>query len=106
MKHASFAVWVRSIAIAVIVVSVMLSVLIISAEEVPDLKNWLKMTFYHHWLGKGALALILFAVTSFVLQLKRDAPNLAAIISVEAIVVALSALAITGFFLLHLLHYV
>lgn len=95
--------WIRSTAIATIATSFMLAILIVVAEEIPDLKNWLKATFYHHWLGKGALALILFAVTSLVLGLlKRDKPQLSTIIFVESLAVILSACIIAGFFLLHL----
>ena len=106
MNNTSLTPWVRSVAIATIAVSVMLAALIVSAEEFPALKNWLKATFYHHWLGKGALALLLFAAVGVAFKFKRNAPNLTAIIAAEAIVVALSALAIAGFFLLHLLHFI
>lgn len=101
----SLASWVRSVAIAAMVASVMLAVLIVSAEEVPALKDWLKATFYHHWLGKGALAIIVFIVVTIVarLQGKTDTTRLADIIFAEAIVAALSVAAIAGFFLLHLL---
>ena len=97
--------WVRSVAIAAMVTSVMLAVLIISAEEVPALKDWLKATFYHHWLGKGALAIAVFIVVTIAarLQGKTDASKLAGIIFAEAVIAALSVAAIAGFFLLHLL---
>ncbi len=97
--------WVRSVAIAAMVTAVMLAVLIVSAEEIPALKDWLKATFYHHWLGKGALAIIVFIVVTVAarLQGRADASKLAGIIFAEAVVVALSVAAIAGFFLLHLL---
>lgn len=96
--------WVRSVAIAVMATSLMLAVLIIAAEETPALKNWLKATFYHHWLGKGALSLGLFALISIVLGfIKNEETPLSKIILLEAIFVILSVLAIAGFFLLHLL---
>ena len=97
--------WVRSAAIAAMATSVMLAVLIVSAEEVPALKDWLKATFSHHWLGKGALAIAVFTVVTIAarLQGKTDTSRLAGIIFAEAIVAALSCAAIAGFFLLHLL---
>ncbi|MDZ4226965.1 MAG: hypothetical protein U1D26_00635, partial [Patescibacteria group bacterium] len=90
--------WVRSVAIAAMVTSAMLAVLIVSAEEVPALKDWLKATFYHHWLGKGALAIAVFIVVSIAarFQGKTDTSQLPAIIFAEAIVVALSVAAISG----------
>jgi hypothetical protein len=95
--------WVFASAIAAMATSIMLAVLIIAGEEVPPLKGWLKATFYHHWLGKGALALMLFAAMTFVLQFVRSVPRLAAIIFLEAVIATLAALSIAGFFLLHLL---
>ncbi len=94
--------WVRSIAIAAIAASVMLAFLIVSAEEIPDLKNWLKSTFYHHWLGKGALAILLFTVTAVIFR-KSDATGLSRFIVAETVLVAVSVLVITGFFFLHML---
>ena len=102
MMNSPLATWIRSVAIATIVTSLMLAVLIVSAEEIPALKDWLKATFYHHWLGKGALALGIFAVVSLALRLKR-APQLSTIILIETIVVVLSVCVISGFFLLHVL---
>lgn len=103
MINSRLATWVRSVAIATIVTSIMLAVLIVSAEEIPALKDWLKATFYHHWLGKGALALMLFTATIIVLHLKRDASSLVTYIFAEAIAVAISACIVAGFFLLHVL---
>ena len=100
--------WVRSVAIAAMVASVMLAVIIVSAEEIPTLKNWLKATFTHHWLGKGALAIAVFIIVTIVarMQGKTDASKLAGIIFAEAVVAALSCAAIAGYFLLHLLKFV
>jgi len=103
MMYEKLAAWVRSVAMATIVTSVMLAALIVSAEEVPALKDWLKQTFYHHWLGKSVLALGLFTVVSLALRLRRDIPRLSTIILIEAIVVFLSVGSIAGFFLLHIL---
>ncbi len=105
MTHSSLVSWIRSTAIAAIAASVMLALLIISAEEIPTLKNWLKATFYHHWLGKGVLAIGLFVVISVALRLllQRGTSRLSTLIVVEAIMVILSACVIAGFFLLHTL---
>ena len=103
MMHEKLATWVRSVAIAAIATSVMLAALIVVAEEIPALKDWLKQTFYHHWLGKGVLALGLFTVVSLALRSKRDTPRLSTIILIEGIAVTLSVSIIAGFFLLHTL---
>ena len=100
--------WVRAVAIAAMVTSAMLAILIVSAEEIPAFKDWLKATFTHHWLGKGALAIVVFIVVTVVarLQGKTDVSKLSGIIFAEAVVGALSVAAIAGFFLLHLLRLV
>jgi len=95
--------WVRSVALATASTSIMLAVLIISAEEIPALKSWLKETFYHHWLGKSVLALGLFPIVGITFRLKRDALQLSTSIIIEAIVVIVSVCSIAGFFLLHIL---
>jgi len=99
----SLASWVRSTAIASIATALMLAILIVAAEESPALKEWLKATFYHHWLGKGALALGLFALLCVALSLQRSAARLSRIIFFEAVAVIVSTGIIAGFFLLHLL---
>lgn len=82
-----------------------LAVLIIAAEKYAPLKDWLKATFSHHWLGKGALAILFFiAVTIFVALLGPSKEKLARLIVIETVIIALSAIAICGFFLLHALH--
>ena len=103
MTPSPLASWVRSTAIAAMLVSVFLAALIIGAEEVSALKDWLKATFTHHWLGKGALALVLFAVLSVVFKLKQSEPDLSRLIKWEAAIALLSVLSIAGYFLLHLL---
>ncbi|MEK7109290.1 MAG: hypothetical protein AAB919_02535 [Patescibacteria group bacterium] len=103
MTHSSLSLWVRSVAVAAAVTALALAILIVGAEQLPALKGWLKATFYHHWLGKGALGLMLFAVVAVLLRLKSSATsNLSTYILVEALAAAAAALAIAGYFLSHL----
>ncbi|MDO8552829.1 MAG: hypothetical protein Q7S01_04910 [bacterium] len=95
--------WIRSVAVASIAVFIMLAALIVGAELIPELKNWLKATFYHHWLGKGVLALGLFAILSVALSVRRSTARLSSVIFAEALAAILSVLVIAGFFLLHVL---
>ena len=57
----------QSVVIGAIVSIVFVSVVTVVADLVPPLKDWLKTTFTHHWIGKGALSVGLFIVTAFVL---------------------------------------
>ncbi len=40
--------------------------IVMIADLIPDLKNWLMNTFFHHWVGKSVLSLAIFAAMSFV----------------------------------------
>lgn len=94
-----------SVHYAVAATSIALVALIVAAERYAPLKDWLKATFTHHWLGKGALAILFFvAIIIFVALLRPSGERLARLVTIEAIIVALSAIAISGLFLLHALH--
>jgi len=41
----------------------------ITADLYLPLKDWLKLTFSHHWVGKGMLAIVLFVGISAILLL-------------------------------------
>ena len=43
----------------------LVTALTVAADLYAPLKAWLAATFLHHWIGKGILALALFAVVSF-----------------------------------------
>ena len=96
--------WVRSAAISVCVTVVILAIMIIVGEEVPTFKNWLKATFYHHWLGKGDISLMVFAASLIVFRLGGAKIKLSTFVYIESIVVLLSVFAISAFFLMHMLH--
>lgn len=84
---------------ALITASIVIAGLTIGADLVPPLKNWLKETFFHHWIGKGVIALIIFAV-SFLISLafpsteKRERLTL----TISVWVLATAILAIVAFF--------
>jgi len=41
---------------------VFLVLITVVADLIPTLKDWLKSSFYHHWIGKGVLAILIFFV--------------------------------------------
>ncbi len=85
---------------ALIVASLVIAGLTISADLIPPLKNWLKGTFSHHWIGKGVLALAVFLI-SFLISLSFSPTERRERIALysSAWIVALSTFAIVGFFL-------
>lgn len=50
---------------AAAVTTIFIAVITLYAEFSPPLKDWLKTTFTHHWLGKSALSAILFIAVTF-----------------------------------------
>lgn len=45
---------------------ILITVITITGEYYAPLKDWLKNVFTHHWLGKGALAIIIFILISLI----------------------------------------
>lgn len=74
----------------------------IYSELSPPFKNFLKETFAHHWIGKGVIAIILFAVVGLLLDTlmttKVNADKLTVALKILSIVSILGFLAIVGFF--------
>ncbi len=89
---------------ALITAAIVIAGLTIAAELLPPLKNWLKETFFHHWVGKGILAFVTF-IASFLISLlfppteKRE--RIALYVSIWTVILAI--LAIAGLFLYELL---
>lgn len=62
--------------IAGAIASVVFIVLItIVADLVPPLKDWLKNNFYHHWVGKGILASLIFLLTQSLMTIYTQGKN-------------------------------
>lgn len=76
-----------------------ITVLIFVADLHLVFKDWLKLTFSHHWIGKGILGSIAFVVpfivTFFATSLHRHAKNF---LSLSLWTSALCTIAVTGFF--------
>ena len=89
-----------------IVTAIFIAAITIEGELAPAFKDWLKTTFYHHWLGKGALAVILFFVLGILLSFIAPRSDSALASSARALtwVSILSALVILGFFTAEAFH--
>ncbi|HEY4513762.1 MAG TPA: hypothetical protein VJH69_00350 [Candidatus Paceibacterota bacterium] len=83
-----------------IVTAIFIAAITIGGELAPAFKDWLKLTFYHHWLGKGALSIILFIALGIALSFVSTDRDSALASSARALtwVSILSALVILGFF--------
>lgn len=52
--------------VGAIVTIIALTLLIVWADLMPTVKDWLKATFSHHWVGKGVIAVIIFFVSGLI----------------------------------------
>ncbi len=52
-----------------IITIIFLTLIIITADLYSPLKDFLKNTFYHHWIGKGILGIIVFLISSLIFNL-------------------------------------
>lgn len=88
-------------AISGIVAALFIAGITIVAELTPPLKDWLKVTFSHHWVGKSILAAGLFIILSFILALlplRADEQKLRRVVTTLAWITITAALVIMGFF--------
>ena len=56
---------IHSFATAAIVAIIFIVVATILGELYKPFKDWLKETFYHHWMGKGIIAIVIFYLLGF-----------------------------------------
>lgn len=78
---------------------VFIAIVTVASELYAPLEAWLASVFFHHWIGKGVLAMIVFVVVS-ALSNRRET-RIADIVNFTAILFwlsLLSAFAIAGFF--------
>ena len=97
---------VLSIYLGTIVNVVLISLMTIVAELNPGFKNWLAATFSHHWLGKGAISVIVFVIIMLLFTpiLKgREVRSLTKLSIVLVVLIIICFFAIGGFFLFHFL---
>lgn len=79
-----------------------IGIITIAAELVPELKNWLKVTFTHHWIGKSILSLGLFMTASLLFSVspgKMDVDKITSQLRILIIMTVVSSFAIIGFFI-------
>jgi len=91
----------QSIILSSIVIVIFIPVITIAAELTAPLKEWLKNTFYHHWVGKSLISVIVFAAVcplTFVIPYKASLERINRLLFILVTLVLLGALAIFGFF--------
>lgn len=91
---------INSFAIAAVVAIVFVTTATIIAELYTPFKDWLKNTFYHHWMGKGIIAIVIFYAIGFIGIIKAsDSEDVVTrMLKIVFWVAVVGVLAITGFY--------
>jgi len=98
---------VKAAAEATAAVAILVAVLTIVGDMWSPLKDTLKAVFTHHWLGKGALSIALFALIYFVRKKAPARNGSTAYAILGAVIASLAAsAAMLIFFILHFYHLV
>ena len=93
---------IYSTAIGAIAVVIFITFITINAELYLPIKDWLKNTFSHHWIGKGILSLAIFMIVGLLvwfLPVQQDEERTRKILMLLNWLLILGSLAIFGFFL-------
>lgn len=98
--------FLQAAAIGSVVASLFVAVVTIVGEEFPPLKNWLKNTFTHHWLGKSALSIAIFIFVTLWQERVCSGDKVVQAVWWALVAAVVSAVALTGFFILHSLQLV
>jgi len=90
-----------SLILSSILVVIFIPAVTVAAELIPPLKEWLKNTFSHHWIGKSIISLILFVafgVLTFAIPYKTNLERINRLILILITLTFLATLTIFGFF--------
>lgn len=85
--------------LATAVVIVFITAITIAAELAPQLKDWLKDSFSHHWIGKGIIAAIMWPIIA-VIPVKKEVSQ-----KLFMAILILATLIIILFYILHFLKF-
>lgn len=93
--------WVNSFIISAIIAIIFITVATVLAELYSPFKDWLKNTFYHHWMGKGIIAILLFYIFGLVgyFSVKDSEDFMITMLKVAFWVTLAGVFVITGFYL-------
>ena len=80
---------------------IFITAITVAADLAPPLKDWLKNTFNHHWIGKSIISVIVFvsfSVFTFVVPYKACLERINNLVLILLTLVSLGTLVIFGFF--------
>jgi uncharacterized membrane protein SirB2 len=91
---------IYSFAGAAIIAIVFVGVATILAELYKPFKDWLAETFYHHWMGKGIIMIVIFYLLGFIgFRASGEEDKMISMSRILFWTALIWILAITGFYL-------
>jgi hypothetical protein len=91
----------QSFTISAIVTIIFVALITIFSELSPPLKDWLKATFIHHWIGKGIISIGIFSIFGLLGIALPHKANANFWLKVLSVITILGFLAILGFYMYH-----
>lgn len=101
MRNKTLMKFLQAAAVGSMVASVLIAALTIVGEEWAPLKDWLKNTFTHHWLGKSVLSIVAFSLVTLWQGHVCSGEKATQAMWYAVVAALLSAAAMIGFFILH-----
>jgi uncharacterized membrane protein SirB2 len=90
---------IYSFAAAAIAAIIFVVIATILGELYKPFKDWLKETFYHHWMGKGIIMILIFYLFGFIgFRASEDEDKMISILRILFWTAIIGALAISGFY--------
>jgi len=89
----------NSIIIGAIAAIIFIIVITIAGDLYLSLKDWLKNIFYHHWMGKGILAIVIFFIFGFIFNKETGEEKIVKNFSILIWSSIIGSLIIFGFFI-------
>lgn len=92
---------INSFIASAIVVIIFIPISVILGELHKPFKDWLKNIFYHHWIGKGVIAIVIFYLLGFLgyFKIKDNEDIIVKMLKVLFWITIVGTLAIISFYL-------
>ena len=90
---------ITSFAISAVVAIVFIATATVLGELYKPFKNWLADTFYHHWMGKGIIAIVIFYVLGLFGKASDNEDKMVKMLRILFWIAVIGVIVITVFYL-------
>jgi hypothetical protein len=90
---------ISSFAVSAAVAIIFVVLATILGELYKPFKDWLKETFYHHWIGKGIIMIVIFYLIGFIgFRAPESEDSMISMLKLLFWIAIIGVFAITGFY--------